>query len=179
MGATTPARFTDPAMSTSFPFTLGGQTHTLTIRARRPALVVEVDGRCYTVREHPSAAPGESTLRIDDRLHEVTRTRESDRIHVKLDRTTWSVGYEDPVTAAQHDAGGDDVLRADMPGVVVSLNATPGATVASGDVLLVIESMKMQINVVAHRDGTVENVHVEVNQSFDKGTELVSLHPNT
>ena len=28
-------------------------------------------------------------------------------------------------------------------------------------------------------DGTVDNVHVEVNQSFDKGTELVSLHPST
>jgi len=166
-------------MSTSFPFTLDGQTHTLTIRARRPALVVEVDGRCYTVSERGSDTPGDSTLVIADRPHRVTRTRESDRIHVKLDQTTWSVGYEDPVTAAQHDAGGDDVLRADMPGVVVSLNVTPGAAVAGGDVLLVIESMKMQINVVAHRDGTVDNVHVEVNQSFDKGTELVSLHPST
>ncbi len=166
-------------MSTSFPFTLDGQTHSLTIRARRPALVVEVDGRCYTVSEDASGVPGESTLLIDGRPHRVARTRESDRVHVKLDRTTWSVAYEDPVTAAQHDAGGDDVLRADMPGVVVSLNAAPGAAVASGDVLLVIESMKMQINVVAHRDGTVENVHVEVNQSFDKGTELVSLHPST
>ncbi|MEQ8234202.1 MAG: biotin/lipoyl-containing protein [Gammaproteobacteria bacterium] len=164
-------------MATSFPFMLDGETHLVTIRARRPRLVVEVDGRCYTVDEDP-AADGTTRLAIDGRAYDVRRTREGDRVHVKLDTTNYSVGYQDPVTAAQHDAGGDDVLRADMPGVVVSMTATPGASIASGDVLLVIESMKMQINVVAHRDGTVETVHVEVNQSFDKGAELVSLHPS-
>ncbi|MEQ8659248.1 MAG: biotin/lipoyl-containing protein [Gammaproteobacteria bacterium] len=165
-------------MSIAFPFTLDGATHLVTIRARRPALVVEVDGRCYTVREQAAPGDGDTRLSIDGREHRVCRARESDRVHVKLDHTSFSVGYQDPVTAAQHEAGGDDVLRADMPGVVVSVNAAPGASVASGDVLLVIESMKMQINVVAHRDGSVETVHVEVNQNFDKGAELVSLHPS-
>jgi len=165
-------------VSSAFPFLLDGEPHTVTIRARRPALVVEVDGRCYTVTE---SAPGSDTglvITIDGRAYGVSRVREADRVHVKLDRRSWSIAYEDPVTAAQHEAGGDDILRADMPGVVVAVNAAAGTTVASGDVLLVIESMKMQINVVAHRDGVVETVHVEINQAFDKGAELVSLHPS-
>jgi biotin carboxyl carrier protein len=36
--------------------------------------------------------------------------------------------------------------------------------------------MKMQINIVAPRDGVVEAVYVEVNQTFDKGAQLISLH---
>jgi len=60
--------------------------------------------------------------------------------------------------------------------VVVAVNASVGAHVAVGDVLLVIESMKMQINIVAPREGMVEAVYVEVNQTFDKGAQLISLH---
>ena len=131
-------------MSTAFPFTFDGATHTVTIRARRPALVVEVDGRCYTVTESTPGSDTDLVLTIDGRAHRVWRAREGERVHVKLDAHSWSVGYQDPVTAAQHEAGGEDVLRADMPGVVVS----------------------------------VETVHVEVNQAFDKGAELVSLHPS-
>lgn len=165
-------------MSTSFPFVLDGQTHTVTIRARRPALVVEVDGRCYTVVEEATQDAAEVRLTIDGHAHCVRRVHDTDRVHLELDQRTWSVGYEDALTAAQHEVGGDDVLRADMPGVVVNLHTAAGAAVAAGDVLLVIESMKMQINVVAHRDGTVATVHVEVNQAFDKGAELLSLHPS-
>jgi biotin carboxyl carrier protein len=62
-----------------------------------------------------------------------------------------------------------------MPGLVVSVNCQPGSMVSAGDVLIVIESMKMQINITAPRDGEVENVHAETNSAFQKNAELISL----
>ena len=45
-----------------------------------------------------------------------------------------------------------------------------------GDVLMVTESMKMQVSVTAPRDGTIETIHVAAGDSFDKGAELIKLH---
>src|SRR5262249_27425381 len=115
-------------------------------------------------------------LTVDGRSYQVWRTWEGDRIHLRVGNRTFSVGYEDAITAAQHHAGGDDTLRADMPGVVGAVHTQIGAQVAAGDTLIVIESMKMQINISAPRDGVVEAIHVGVNQSFDKGAELIALH---
>ena len=46
-----------------------------------------------------------------------------------------------------------------MPGTVLMVNVADGDEVAEGDVLLVLESMKMELSIAAPRDGTVE-VHV-------------------
>lgn len=156
-------------------FTVDDTAHAVSIAARRPDLVVAVDGREYVVSETPAGDADCVRLSIGGQTCEVWRTQEGDRVHLRLAGRSFSVGYEDPITAAHHQAGGEDVLRADMPGVVVSIDCAAGRPVASGDVLMVTESMKMQINVVAPRDGTVEAVLVEAGETFEKGAELVKL----
>ena len=163
-------------MALQYSFTLDGVEHGVSIAARQPGLVLTVDGRAHQVSESGALNEQCALLEVDGRSYQVWRTWEGNRVHLRIGNRSFSVGYEDAITAAQHHAGGDDTLRADMPGVVVAVNASAGAHVAAGDVLIVIESMKMQINIVAPRDGTVESVHVEVNQTFDKGAQLISLH---
>ena len=164
-------------MALSFTFTLDGGEHAVSVVRRQPGLELSVDGRAYAVSEAGALGDdGVVLLTIDGRSYQVWRTWESDRVHVRVGNRSFSLGYEDPITAAQHHAGGDDTLRADMPGVVVGVRCEAGAKVAAGDTLIVIESMKMQINVVAPRDGVVEAIHVDVNQTFDKGAQLISLH---
>lgn len=159
-----------------FELKLDNQSHQLSVAARSPELTLLVDNKAYAVSEAGALDDSGALITVAGRTYQVWRTREGDRIHLRIGQRTFSVGYEDAITAAQHHAGGDDVLRADMPGTVVSADCTAGQDVSMGDVLMVIESMKMQINIVAPRDGKIELIHLEANQTFDKGAELVTLH---
>ncbi|HWH29478.1 MAG TPA: biotin carboxylase N-terminal domain-containing protein [Mycobacteriales bacterium] len=66
-------------------------------------------------------------------------------------------------------------LVAPMPGTVVRVAAQAGAGVAAGEVLLVLEAMKMEHAVRAPADGTVDQVHVSAGQQVDAGALLVVL----
>ena len=64
-----------------------------------------------------------------------------------------------------------------MPGTVITVAVAPGDAVTTGQPLVVIESMKMQSEIVAWRDGVVERVHLRVGDTFDRGAGLVELEP--
>ena len=155
--------------------TLDGAPAELEVLARRPQLSLQVDGQAYTVEELPAADDGARTLLINGVPYTVWRTREGDRVHVKLDEAYYSVGYQEAVVAAAQGGNAGNEIRAEMPGMVVDVMAALEAEVNAGDALLVIESMKMQITIAAPRAGVVESVHVERNGSFQKGALLLSL----
>ena len=161
----------------SFKFLLDGTTHALNIAERRPDLTLTVDGRPHQVSEAGALGDDCFLLTVDGVSYQVWRVWEGNRIHLKIGQRSISVGYEDAITAAQQEAGGGDILKAEMPGVVVSIDKQPGDPVLSGDIIMVIESMKMQINIIAPRDGVLEKVCVAVNEAFDKGAELAALVP--
>ena len=62
-----------------------------------------------------------------------------------------------------------------MHGVVVELPLTEGTTVAAGDVVAVIEAMKMMNEIRAHKAGTVAKVHVATGTTVEARTPLVTL----
>jgi biotin carboxyl carrier protein len=64
-------------------------------------------------------------------------------------------------------------LTAPMPGTVVRVEARPGDAVRAGQVIIVLEAMKMEHPVCAPRDGTLTQLNVSAGQSVDQGTVLV------
>lgn len=62
-----------------------------------------------------------------------------------------------------------------MPGAVVKLNVSEGESVNKGQVLLVLEAMKMENEIKAERDCIVSKIHTEEKKSVDKGQKLISL----
>jgi acetyl-CoA/propionyl-CoA carboxylase biotin carboxyl carrier protein len=87
----------------------------------------------------------------------------------------WQITGSDRARNVEGDAGGD--LRAPMPGSVVAVHAAEGAFVARGDVVLVMESMKMELQITAPRDGTIVAVRVGAGDQVALGTVLASLAP--
>ena len=73
------------------------------------------------------------------------------------------------------DDGGEWVLKSPMAGVVREIRVEVDAEVAEGEVLAVVEAMKMQNEMHARRAGTVKAVYVSVGQRVDQGTPLLVL----
>ncbi len=73
-------------------------------------------------------------------------------------------------------AGGPH-LKADMPGKVVQVTVEQGQTVTAGQAVLIMESMKMETEIVATVAGTVATVHVAAGQVVGQGDALVDIDP--
>jgi len=70
---------------------------------------------------------------------------------------------------------GDFLLKAPMPGMVVAIPVKEGQGVQKGDVLLILESMKMQNELKAPRDGTVARMRVQPGESVEQRQILLSI----
>jgi 3-methylcrotonyl-CoA carboxylase alpha subunit len=66
-------------------------------------------------------------------------------------------------------------LSAPMPATVVAINVTAGQTVKAGDVLVVLEAMKMELAVTAPHDGRVRALACHVGELVQPGVPLVEL----
>jgi acetyl-CoA/propionyl-CoA carboxylase biotin carboxyl carrier protein len=62
-----------------------------------------------------------------------------------------------------------------MQGTILDVEVSEGQEVAAGDVLLVLEAMKMENDVVADAGGTVTAVHVDPGDSVDMGDPLLDV----
>ena len=70
---------------------------------------------------------------------------------------------------------GSVVVSAPMPGKILAVKTEVGKDVKKGDVLLVLEAMKMENEIVAPEDGTVASVDVTVGASVESGDTLATL----
>ncbi len=62
-----------------------------------------------------------------------------------------------------------------MPGTIMSIDVKVGQAVKKGDILVILEAMKMENEIMAPHDATVAAVHVNKGDSVESGTALVSL----
>ncbi len=72
-------------------------------------------------------------------------------------------------------AGGGTSVECPMPGTVLDIKVAAGDTVKNGDVLLILEAMKMENEIVAMGDGKVVSVNVTKGASVNAGDVLVVL----
>ena len=72
-------------------------------------------------------------------------------------------------------AGNGQKVEAPMPGTILKVNVTAGQAVKSGDVLMILEAMKMENEIMCPADGKIGAVAVSQGQSVDTGALLCTI----
>jgi 3-methylcrotonyl-CoA carboxylase alpha subunit len=100
---------------------------------------------------------------------------DGDLLWVHLNGQTWCLEYRDAVTHLGAAAAKAGSMRAPMPGSVIAVGAGVGDAVAAGEMVMIIESMKLETVIRAPTDGVVAAVHFGIGDRFDRDAVLVSL----
>ena len=80
-----------------------------------------------------------------------------------------------PAPAAS-GAAGSVTVAAPMPGKILNIKASVGQAVKKGEVILLLEAMKMENEVVAPEDGTIASINVNAGDSVEAGDTLATLN---
>lgn len=147
---------------------------TVELIQRRPHLRLRIGSALHTAVENPSA-PGTFELTLDGTVYRGWRYLAGNEVYVRLGARTFRVTCVEADAAAPGRAGQQHECRADMPGVVIAVHCEAGQTVAPGDRLVTIESMKLQATLTAAHEAVVERVHVSPETAFERGAVLVSF----
>lgn len=79
-------------------------------------------------------------------------------------------------SAAPSGSVGNVKVSSPMPGKIVSVKTSVGQAVKKGDVLLILEAMKMENEIVCPEDGTIASIDVSAGQSVEAGNLLATLN---
>ena len=107
-------------------------------------------------------------------LRAPTVVQDANNLVVVDNGETWPLSLVDPWAPPDSVADGVDRVVAPMPGRIVAVSAMVGQAVARGDVLVVLESMKVQMRLTAPKDGVIASVLTEQGALVDEGAELVT-----
>lgn len=81
-----------------------------------------------------------------------------------------------PKPAASHPVkGGGNEISAPMPGVVLAVRCKEGQKVSNGDVILVLEAMKMENEITAKKAGIIKEIKVQEGQTVGAGEKLIII----
>ena len=147
--------------------------------------------------DNPLSLPCQSKylIRTDDQLiraagrldqdNQLTATLDNKRLRVTIIKndqqlTLFHAGSThrlDIISDSDHADDGEATgnLRSPMPGRIIEVMATQGQQVKQGDVLLILEAMKMEHAITAPHDGVVQSLHYSAGDLVDEGIELLLL----
>ncbi len=164
---------------------LGYELKEVEVEDEPDGLRVRINGEWHNARLEQVGQSALYALLIDSHPHELFAVERAEGYDIVIgwDRYSVAVSTRDhrapPAppggqTVEEHPAGGWMVLSP-MSGVVIDVYAKPGDEVAEGDVLMVIEAMKMNNELRAQKAGTVREVYVEAGQRVVPGMSLLAL----
>jgi acetyl/propionyl-CoA carboxylase alpha subunit len=116
------------------------------------------------------------TLEIDGHRQPVTvGGGYNDEWWVHSSAGTHALRWISPLPVGDIAAESEGTLRAPMPGQVIKIDIETGQQVKKGDILLVLEAMKMEHRIKAPYDGTIIALHYQVGQTVEAGVKLLDL----
>ena len=143
---------------------------------------VSVDGKVYEVDFESVSGQPVYSLILDGKSHESYVAPGDHDWQVLIRGRLYPVTVEDERDKRLRSAAGGGVaetgefhLRAPMPGLVVAILVEEGQPIKKGQVLLILESMKMQNELKSPRDGTLGCVRVKAGETVEQKQTLLSV----
>lgn len=124
---------------------------------------ITIDGKTYEVEVEEVGATNIQQSEIKDKEQE-SYTRQAPKETAKP-----------KAKSASSKASGAQKIVAPMPGTILSIKKKPGDAVKKGDVVMVLEAMKMENEILAPEDGTIVSIDVAEGLSVNTGDLLASL----
>lgn len=159
--------------------TVGGQTFIMDVNRDDQ---VTVDGETLAVDFFSIDQVTEFSLLLDNQSYELLVNEADGDYQVLLLGHLFNARVEDErarrlAQSARGFAptGGELQIKAPMPGHIVAIPAMLGHVVQQGDVLVILESMKMENEIKAPRDGVVSGVRTQLRQNVEQGQTLVTI----
>ena len=159
--------------------TVGEREYSIEIVNRN---LITVDGIPYQVDFSSISGQPVYSLLIDGKSYEGYMYPDEDDWEVLLQGSMYAVNVEDERERRLRQAlgegptvSGEFHLKAPMPGLVVSVLVSDRQKVSSGDVLVILESMKMQNELKSPRDGVVTRLRVKQGDSVERKQTLLSV----
>jgi acetyl-CoA/propionyl-CoA carboxylase biotin carboxyl carrier protein len=164
-------------IKTTIPF------HSLMLRDERFASgeyhtgTVEKEMDLSVLAEAPAGAPKPGELEVAERAFEIEvgGKRFSVRARETLDTQVRPRKPKPPTASGSIGGGGGEILVAPMQGTIVKVLVDKGDNVAAGDVVCVLEAMKMENSILAHTPGTIAELEVEPGQSIEAGATIAVI----
>jgi biotin carboxyl carrier protein len=143
---------------------------------------ISVNGQVLTVDFNPVSGQPVYSLLVDGKSHEAYVYPGEEKWEVLLMGRQFQVMVEDERDKRLRAAAGSSVseageyhLKAPMPGMVVTILVGEGQAIEKGQVVLILESMKMQNELKSPRAGTIGRVRVKAGESVEQRQTLLSV----
>jgi len=155
--------------------------HEFTIELN-PNNQILVNGEPYTLDFEQMADSGVYSLLLNN--HSVqAMVEERDKVYeVQIRGELYQVQVQDErayrlaqARGSIADTHGEALVKSPMPGIILKVLVTDGQAVTKGDKVIILESMKMENELRAPRDGLVHHVSVAAGASVEKGQVLVTI----
>ncbi len=171
-------------MALTYRLKLGDQEHELEVEEHDSRFRVRLGKKWYPVELQRVGDTARYSLLLNNRPYDVFAEEGANGYHIVIGSRLFSITTPGPARgrAAGGPAAletttdtGEWVLTSPMAGVVQEVLVQPGDEVEAGQVVMVIEAMKMQNDLHARRAGTVKAVYASVGQRVEQGAPLLVL----
>jgi 3-methylcrotonyl-CoA carboxylase alpha subunit len=143
------------------------------------SLLVGVNDARVPVRLAPTGGDAGSYLAVTDTHRETVRLhRDGDMLYLHDRRGSHSLKVVPYLSYISTSAQASGDLKAPMMGLILKVNVAPGDRVEKGAVVAILESMKMEMRIVAECAGTVASVTCQAGQTVERSAVVASITPD-
>jgi biotin carboxyl carrier protein len=161
-------------MAATYRLSLNGTAHEVSVEEGIEGLIVTIDGERMHADLKRISDPVYSLL-LEGLSFEIVVQERPDECEVVIGNRSYTVETLRPGQAAAGAAASEVQVKAPMTGRVVEVPVQAGESVAAGQTIAIIESMKMNNEIRSPRDGTVRDVRIKPGERVERNTVIAVI----